>query len=149
MRNLHVGTAFAGSTFPQNPDVAQENLVSDGKREWSISEMARDFGVTLRTLRFYEAKGLIAPQRFGVTRYYSGKDRARLQMILNAKKMGFTLSETAEMLGRPTEAEPAELSLSAGTVANQIAHLEAQQRSIEAALTSLRQRQQVFQDTAA
>ena len=65
---------------------------------FTISDLARDFGVTLRTLRFYESRGLIAPARSGMTRIYSGRDRARLALILKGKQLGFTLVEIRAML---------------------------------------------------
>lgn len=148
MRHLHSGTAFAGSIFPAGAAPAAEEAGREQeKREWTISEMARDFSVTLRTLRFYEARGLISPQRFGGARYYSGRDRARLALILNAKKMGFTLSETATMLGR--DSDDTGLELSQGTVETQIAYLENQRAAIETALETLRKRQLELQATAA
>ena len=65
---------------------------------YTIGELAREFDVTLRTLRFYEDKGLLNPQREGMTRYYSPRDRARLKLVLLGKKVGFSLSEIKEML---------------------------------------------------
>ena len=67
-------------------------------RTYSISELAEEFGVTARTIRFYEAEDLIAPQRRGQTRIYSPRDRARLILILRGKRVGFSLSEIKEML---------------------------------------------------
>lgn len=60
---------------------------------YSISEMAAEFGVTLRTLRFYEGRGLLSPARNGMARVYSEADRARLREILEMKRLGFTVSE--------------------------------------------------------
>ncbi len=64
-----------------------------GAGEMTIGEMAREFGVTLRTLRFYEDRHLIRPRRMGNARYYGGADRVRLEMILKGKQLGFTLAE--------------------------------------------------------
>jgi DNA-binding transcriptional MerR regulator len=138
MRSLNAATAF---TAPAPMFPSDTPAHSPAKREWTISDMARDFGVTLRALRFYESKGLIAPQRFGGARYYSARDRARLTMVLNAKRMGFTLAETAEMLGGTQENEVSDLPLSADTVESQIAFLENQRQAIDQALVSLRERQ--------
>ncbi|MBV8840465.1 MAG: MerR family transcriptional regulator, partial [Alphaproteobacteria bacterium] len=63
------------------------------KVEFTIGELSREFGVTLRALRFYENKGLITPQRDGLNRLYSQGDRTRLALILKGKKLGFTLGE--------------------------------------------------------
>ena len=71
---------------------------SNRDRTYSITELCREFGVTPRTLRFYEQKGLLAPARRGWTRLFSYRDRARLQLILRGKKVGFSLEEIKEML---------------------------------------------------
>ena len=65
---------------------------------FTIAELANEFGVTHRTIRFYEDKGLIAPSRDGQTRIYSERDRTRLAWILRGKRVGFSLAEIAEML---------------------------------------------------
>jgi DNA-binding transcriptional MerR regulator len=67
-------------------------------RTYSITELCREFNVTPRTLRFYEQKGLLAPARRGWTRLFSYRDRARLQLILRGKKVGFSLEEIKEIL---------------------------------------------------
>jgi DNA-binding transcriptional MerR regulator len=67
-------------------------------RTYSITELCREYSVTPRTLRFYEQKGLLAPARRGWTRLFSYRDRARLQLILRGKKVGFSLEEIKEML---------------------------------------------------
>ncbi|QPC43536.1 MerR family DNA-binding transcriptional regulator [Kaustia mangrovi] len=67
-------------------------------RTYSISELCREFGVSARTLRFYEQKGLLHPGRRGWTRIFSHRDRARLQLILRGKRVGFSLEEIREML---------------------------------------------------
>jgi len=66
--------------------------------EFSIRELAAEFGVTARTLRFYEDKGLLQPKRSGQSRIYSAADRARLRLILRGKRVGFTLEEIREMM---------------------------------------------------
>jgi DNA-binding transcriptional MerR regulator len=67
-------------------------------RTYSISELAEEFGITPRTIRFYEAERLVAPQRRGQTRIFSPRDRARLVLILRGKRVGFSLTEIKEML---------------------------------------------------
>ncbi len=67
-------------------------------RLYSIADLAREFDITPRALRFYEAQGLLAPARQGQTRLYSAADRARLAWILRGKRVGFSLAEIAEML---------------------------------------------------
>jgi len=63
-----------------------------------IQETATLLGVTMRTLRFYEDKGLIAPQRVGTTRIYSRREIGRMQLILRGKRLGFSIREIAEFL---------------------------------------------------
>lgn len=68
------------------------------EKVYRIGELASEFDVTLRTLRFYEDKGLLQPRRIGSTRLYSRRDRARLKLILLGKRVGFPLQDIREML---------------------------------------------------
>ena len=63
-------------------------------RTFSIGELAKEFDITTRSIRFYEDQGLIAPERQGQTRIYNGRDKVRLKLILRGKRLGFTLAET-------------------------------------------------------
>jgi DNA-binding transcriptional MerR regulator len=65
---------------------------------FTISDLSIEFEVTARALRFYEDQGLIAPERLGLARIYSKRDRARLAWILRAKRVGFSLAEIREMI---------------------------------------------------
>jgi DNA-binding transcriptional MerR regulator len=98
--------------------------------------------VTLRTLRFYEDRGLIRPRRAGNSRFYNGLDRVRIQMILNGKRLGFTLTEIAELIGHPDPNHGAdsdfETRLAPAQVVNQIDHLERQRTEIDSAIARLR-----------
>ncbi|MFS0735878.1 MerR family DNA-binding transcriptional regulator [Sphingomonas sp. 1P06PA] len=71
---------------------------AQGRESFTISDLSEEFGVTARALRFYEDEGLIAPQRIGLTRVYSRRDRARLAWILRGKRVGFSLSDIREMI---------------------------------------------------
>lgn len=66
--------------------------------EFSISELAREFDVTPRAIRFYEAEGLLAPRRDGQRRIYTARDRTRLKLTLRGKRLGLTLSEIRELI---------------------------------------------------
>lgn len=70
----------------------------DSERQLTIGELADAFGITTRTIRFYEARGLLAPQRLGANRTYCRRDKARLTLILRGKNLGFTLEDIAEYL---------------------------------------------------
>lgn len=106
---------------------------------YTIAELAEEFGISLRTLRFYEARGFVAPRRSGTSRLYSQIDRDRIALVLQAKRLGFTLREIAGLIadgeGAPA---PQELRLSRRQCTEQINHLERQKRMIEAALAELR-----------
>ncbi|RRQ52346.1 MerR family transcriptional regulator [Sphingorhabdus wooponensis] len=65
---------------------------------FTISDLSVEFEVTARALRFYEDQGLISPERMGLARIYSKRDRARLAWILRAKRVGFSLAEIREMI---------------------------------------------------
>jgi DNA-binding transcriptional MerR regulator len=80
------------------PSSAKGPAPRDTQRIYSIAELAREFAVTARTIRFYEDEGLIKPRRQGTQRLYSVGDRARLGWILRGKRLGFTLAEIKELL---------------------------------------------------
>ncbi|MBL4843786.1 MAG: MerR family DNA-binding transcriptional regulator [Thalassospira sp.] len=65
---------------------------------YSITDLAREFDVTTRTIRFYEDQELIAPARQGQTRIYSHRDRVRLRLIMRGKRLGFSLKEIRDLL---------------------------------------------------
>jgi DNA-binding transcriptional MerR regulator len=67
-------------------------------RTWTVRQLADELGVTIRTLRFYEAEGLISPLRSGTNRVYSQRDRARLRLILRGKRFGMSLAECREIV---------------------------------------------------
>lgn len=66
-------------------------------KTYSISDLSREFGLTTRTIRHYEAEGLLAPGREGQNRIYSARDRVHLKLILRGKRLGFSLREIAEL----------------------------------------------------
>lgn len=70
----------------------------DAPLTYRIGDLAREFGVSLRTLRFYEGLGLLNPQRRGTTRLYSRRDRMRLRLVLLAKLLGFSLVEAKQII---------------------------------------------------
>src|SRR5438046_1703509 len=77
---------------------AKSSAPRDTARIHSIAELAREFAITARTIRFYEDEGLIKPRRQGLTRLYSTHDRTRLGWILRGKRLGFSLAEIKELL---------------------------------------------------
>ncbi|MEZ5871626.1 MAG: MerR family DNA-binding transcriptional regulator [Nitratireductor sp.] len=109
------------------------------KPVYRIGDLASEFGVTLRTLRFYEDRGLISPDREGSTRLYSPKDRSRLKVILLAKKVGFSLVEIQELMNIYDQGDdiddPAGILLK--RFSQQMAVLVKQKADIEAAIEKL------------
>ncbi len=122
---------------PSDPDA--------GKTEYTINELAKEFALTHRALRFYESRGLLAPRREGRRRLFSRVDRDRLALVLKGKKLGFTLTEISQMIdaeaGRASEHG---LKLSAEKCAEQIAHFERQITEAQEALKELRRIHGVF-----
>jgi DNA-binding transcriptional MerR regulator len=106
---------------------------------FTIGELAREAGVTLRTLRFYQSKGLLKPQPGGGPRIFTREDRDSLVLILHGKRLGFTLTEIRDMLAARASGCMEVLPISHRKCAEQIAMLERQQHEIDQALAELRQ----------
>jgi len=115
---------------------------------YSVTELAKDLGVTPRTIRFYEDQGLIAPQRAGNTRVYSHRDRARMILILRGKRLGFTLRDIKEFLDLyvvdTTQVEQMQLLM--GKVRSRIKQLEDQRQALELSLHELRDIEKITAD---
>lgn len=108
---------------------------------YGISDLAREFGVTARTLRFYEDEGLLNPVRRGTTRIYSRADRARLAWILRGRNVGFSLADIRELLDlyAPGAGRRTQLKAALQKSRERIAALEAQKADIEATIAELEQ----------
>ncbi len=106
---------------------------------YTIGDLAKEFDVSLRTLRFYEDKKLISPRRDGVTRIYSRRDRARLKLVLMGKRVGFSLKEIKEMLDLYDlkDGQSTQLKVSLKRFNEQIEHLEKQKKDVEQAIDEL------------
>lgn len=107
---------------------------------FSIGDLAREFGVSLRTLRFYEDKGLISPRREGTARIYSRRDRARLRLVLTGKRVGFSLAQIREMLALYDlrDGQVSQMRVALDRFNQQIAILDRQRRDIEQAIDELK-----------
>lgn len=106
---------------------------------YSIAALAKEFGITTRTIRFYESRGLISPQRVGSTRRYSKRDRARLMLILRGRNLGFSIEDVSEYLSL-YDADPGQLAqtrLLLDKVSAAIDGLEGKRRDIERSLADL------------
>lgn len=104
----------------------------------TIGELAQEAGVTLRALRFYQSKGLLTPRRNGPARLFSAQDRDRLALILQGKRLGFTLIEIRDMLAARARGNAHSLPISRKKCVEQINLLERQRREIDTALAELR-----------
>ena len=105
----------------------------------TVTELARETGVTARAIRFYESKGLLHPQRAGTTRIYTHRERGRLQLILRGKRLGFRLTDIGDYLNLydadPTQQD--QIMLLLAKVDARIKELESQKIDLEASLTEL------------
>lgn len=120
-------------------DIAQKDGHKDSHRTYSIRQLSKEFDVTARALRFYEDKGLISPERKGQTRLYSARDRARLQLILRGKRLGFSLIEIHEILDLYTPKDHGASQMKATLVKyrKQIDTLKRQREDIDAAIQDM------------
>ncbi len=106
---------------------------------WSIAELAAEYDVTLRTIRFYEDRGLLTPERRGTARVYHPRDRVRLALILRGKRLGFSLDEIAKIVDM-YDAEPGEegqLVYLLDQITHRRTELEQRRRDIEETLQDL------------
>ena len=125
----------AGEAVPSSNDAVSKT----GEDYVRIGEMAKKYGVTLRTLRFYEDKGLINPKREGSTRLYSRRDNARLKLILLGRKVGFSLRDVKQMMDLydPKGANTKQLRLALEKSEKQLSRLQKQQTVIDEAIKEL------------
>jgi len=107
---------------------------------YSVTELANEFEITPRAIRFYETKGLLSPQRAGSTRVYTYRDRARLMIILRGKRMGFSLAGIKEYFDL-YDADPTkrtQMNALLGAVRARMTELDEQRKDLETTLDELR-----------
>lgn len=109
------------------------------RRHYTIAELAEEFGITHRTIRFYEEKGLITPRRQGQKRLYSPADRVRLKLILRGKRIGMTLDESVELIDmyQPGSSNRQQLRALLDRVGEKRAHLLQKRKDIDDMLAGL------------
>ena len=108
---------------------------------FTVNQLAEELGVTARAIRFYEAKGLIAPRRAGTTRVFDRRDRARLMLVLRGKRLGFSLASIREFLDLydADRSQGAQLRLLLDSTRGRIRELERQRVDLDQTLRELRE----------
>lgn len=109
---------------------------------YSIRDLADEFDITTRTIRFYEAEGMLQPRREGQTRIYSPQDRVTLKLILRGKRLGLSLAQSRELIGMYTpgetpEANRPQLEKLLAVIEDRRAHLRQQLHDIERMMEDL------------
>lgn len=114
---------------------------ADAPEFFTVNQLAEDLGVTARAIRFYEAKGLIAPRRAGTTRVFDRRDRARLMLVLRGKRLGFSLASIREFLDLydADRTQAAQLRLLLESTRERIRELERQRVDLDQTLRELRE----------
>lgn len=127
------------ATLPLHVHFAAEQPASATQAVYTISQLAAEFGLTTRALRYYEDQGLIAPQRAGRARLYSSRDRARLALVLRGKRVGLALSEIKQILDlyELGDGQQAQMRATRTVLLDRAAALRAQRVDIEIALAEL------------
>jgi DNA-binding transcriptional MerR regulator len=112
---------------------------SENRDLFAIADLAREFGISTRAIRFYEAKGLLNPERVGSTRVFRRRDRARLILILRGKRLGFSLRDISDYLSlyEADKTQRAQVNLLVEMVDQRTLMLEQQLRDLQTTLSEL------------
>jgi len=114
---------------------------SENRDLFAIADLAREFGISTRAIRFYETKGLLTPERVGSTRVFRRRDRARLILILRGKRLGFSLRDISDYLSLydADRTQRAQVSLLVDMVNERMRMLEVQLGDLQTTLGELRE----------
>ena len=112
---------------------------TDNRDLFAIADLAREFGISTRAIRFYEAKGLLSPERVGATRIFRRRDRARLILILRGKRLGFSLRDISDYLSLYDANRSQQVHLLTAKVDERLASLEAQLQDLQTTIAELRE----------
>jgi DNA-binding transcriptional MerR regulator len=118
----------------------------DNRDLFAIADLAREFGISTRAIRFYEAKGLLAPERVGATRVFRRRDRARLILILRGKRLGFSLRDISDYLSLYDANRTQQVSLLIGKVDERLASLETQLEDLQTTISELKEIKKLADD---
>lgn len=106
---------------------------------FAIADLAKEFGISTRAIRFYEAKGLLLPERVGGTRVFRRRDRARLILILRGKRLGFSLREISDYLALYDADRNQQATMLVELIDQRLALLEAQMQDLQTTITELKE----------
>lgn len=107
---------------------------------FAIADLAEEFGISTRAIRFYESKGLLKPERVGSTRVFRRRDRARLILILRGKRLGFSLRDISDYLSLyDAQSQTKQVKMLVDKVDERLELLEAQKKDLETTITELRE----------
>lgn len=112
---------------------------ADSRDLFAIADLAKEFGISTRAIRFYEAKGLLAPERLGATRVFRRRDRARLILILRGKRLGFSLRDISDYLSLYDANRSQQVSLLTAKVDERLASLERQLQDLQTTIAELKE----------
>ena len=114
---------------------------SENRDLFAIADLAREFGISTRAIRFYETKGLLRPERVGSTRVFRRRDRARLILILRGKRLGFSLRDISEYLSlyEADRTQRAQVNLLVEMVDQRMSMLEQQLADLQTTIGELRE----------
>jgi len=113
--------------------------VPENRDLFAIADLAREFGISTRAIRFYETKGLLAPERVGATRIFRRRDRARLILILRGKRLGFSLRDISDYLSLYDADRSQQVHLLTAKVDERLASLEAQLQDLQTTIAELKE----------
>ena len=113
--------------------------VPENRDLFAIADLAREFGISTRAIRFYEAKGLLSPERVGATRIFRRRDRARLILILRGKRLGFSLRDISDYLSLYDANRSQQVHLLIDKVDERLASLEGQLLDLQTTIAELRE----------
>jgi DNA-binding transcriptional MerR regulator len=117
---------------------------------FAIADLASEFGISTRAIRFYEAKGLLRPERVGGTRVFRRRDRARLILILRGKRLGFSLRDISDYLSLyDAHSQTAQVNLLIQKVDERLALLERQLGDLQTTIAELREIRKLADDRIA
>ena len=111
----------------------------DKRDLFAIADLAKEFGISTRAIRFYEAKGLLSPERVGATRVFRRRDRARLILILRGKRLGFSLRDISDYLSLYDANRSQQVHLLTAKVDERLALLEGQLQDLQTTIAELQE----------